>query len=69
MARARCPPMPCDPPHSHTSFPPQQYLTALEASTVNFVPDGAVGSFQMPAGLSSLALVAVAAVAGGAFVL
>jgi hypothetical protein len=47
----------------------QQYVTALEASATHFVPDGAALAFGIPSGLGSIALVAVAAVAGGAFVL
>jgi hypothetical protein len=56
-------------PDASSDTPLQQYVTALEASTVDYVKDAAVGTFNIPSGVVSMALVAVAAVAGGAFIL
>lgn len=46
-----------------------QYVGALEASATNFHRDAAPSSFHVPSGLGAVAAVAVAVVAGGAFVL
>lgn len=44
----------------------QQYASVLEASAY---PDGAASAINVPSGLGAMAVVAVAAVAGGAFIL
>lgn len=47
----------------------QEYVSVLSQSATDFTRDGAVGSFHIPQGVSMFAMVAVAVVAGGAFVL
>jgi hypothetical protein len=47
----------------------QEYVSVLSASATNFTRDGAVGSVQIPAAASMLAMVFVAIAAGGAFIL